>query len=76
MNGPLLKERRLARGWTQQELAAAVPCALLSIIHYEASRPVRPNRLLAARVAELLDVDVVELTGRPAPPRARVPVAA
>ncbi len=65
--GMKLKQLRAERGWTQEQVARAVPCTTTTIAYAEQGRVQRPSSAVARRLAEIFDVDESEFTGTPAP---------
>src|SRR5690242_9343688 len=57
--GLWLRERRLAFGLTQEDLAARVGCARITVAKIETGER-RPSRQMAERLAEILAVPAVE----------------
>jgi transcriptional regulator with XRE-family HTH domain len=66
---PNLREVRELQGLTQKELADVSNVSLRSVAGYESGARVRPNT--ARKLAKALDVEVAELVGVSAHPKAR-----
>ena len=71
MRIPQLRQWRELRGLTQRELAAKSGVSVRSIAGYEAGAGVRPNT--ARKLAEALDIEVVNFYAEPEVPKAPAP---
>jgi transcriptional regulator with XRE-family HTH domain len=68
---PNLRQWRELRGLTQQELADHAGLSVRGVAGYEAGAPTRPHT--ARKLAEALDVDVMDLAGVDAIPKGQAP---
>jgi len=56
----IIRSRRLARGWTQDDLASRVPCTKKHISRIETGRQ-RPSYQMLHRIAQVLEVADADL---------------
>lgn len=64
MNGNLLRDLRLAKGWSQEQLAYIVGTTRNTIYNIEHGKQNTTNDALATKIAKTLGTTVEELIGR------------
>lgn len=68
MYGHRIAELRENKGWTQEELSAAIGISRASLSHYEKDRR-KPNLETLTRLADIFHVSIDYIIGRRSTPR-------
>jgi transcriptional regulator with XRE-family HTH domain len=65
-NGNVVRDARLDRGWTREQLAVLAGCSLSLIARFESEPGYTPQAPALLRICRLLDVDVEDVLGEEA----------
>jgi transcriptional regulator with XRE-family HTH domain len=60
-DGDVVRERRLAKGWTREQLAVLADCSLSLIARFETEPDYTPRSATLLRICRLLDLNVEDL---------------